>query len=100
MTVNEFGRLFESLLLGVHHTIFHHIGIFGMDEDAMRSWWAKFKADPTYRLFHRSCATTVAKALAAGNHDSLTLDDNSAWTPFGVWAYAQQIYWTRKLLGG
>jgi hypothetical protein len=79
---------------------FHHIGIFGMDEDAMRSWWAKFKADPTYRLFHRSCATTVAKVLAAGNHDSLTLDDNSVWTPFGVWAYAQRIYWTRKLLAG
>lgn len=79
---------------------FHDIGIFGLDEDAMRNWWTAFKADPTYRLFHRNCATTVAKILAVGNHDPLTLTDNSAWTPFGVWAYAQQIYWIKKLLSG
>ena len=79
---------------------FHTISIFGLDEDRMRTWWETWKSDLTFRLFHRSCATTVASALATGNHDQLTLQDNSPWTPFGVWAYAQQIYWTRRLLGG
>lgn len=79
---------------------FHTVVIHNMDEDRMRSWWSQFQSDSTYRLFHRNCATTVAKALAVGNHDLLTLDDNSAWTPFGVWMYAQQIYWVKRLLDG
>lgn len=79
---------------------FHSIAIFGLDEGRVRAWWQTWQQDPTFRLFHRSCSTTVAKALATGNHDQLALDDNSVWTPFGVWAYAQQIYWTRQLLGG
>ena len=78
---------------------FHTISFGSLDEDRIRTWWESWKSDMSYRLFHRNCATTVAKALATGNHDVLTLQDDSSWTPFGVWAYAQQVYWTRQLLG-
>lgn len=81
------------------HANFHTVSIFGLDEDAMRTWWSQWRSDPTYRLFHKNCATTVANGLSVGNHDSLSLDDSSLWTPFGVWMYAQQIYFTKSFLG-
>jgi hypothetical protein len=42
------------------------VSIFGLDEDRMRTWWDTWQSDLTFRLFHRSCATTVASALATG----------------------------------
>lgn len=77
---------------------FHTISIFGLDEPAMRAFWATWKADPTYRLYYKNCATSVMKLLAVGFHDQLTLNDDSLWTPFGVWMYAHRIYLTKKYL--
>ncbi len=77
---------------------FHTVSIFGMDEHRMRTFWHNWKADATYRLFHKNCATTVMKVLAVGNHDLLTLNEQSLYTPFGVWMYAQQIYFLKHFL--
>lgn len=93
--------LSDTTIPGVYHTFdqdqsdegtkFHVVAIDGLDESAARTYWDEWKADGTYRLFHKNCSTTVAKLLAAGNHDTLTLNDNTIWTPFGVWQYANTI---------
>ncbi len=32
---------------------FHAIQIFGLDEDAVKAWWANWMTDITFRLFHK-----------------------------------------------
>lgn len=98
--------LSDNTIPGVYHTFdqdqsdegtkFHVVAIDGLDESAARAYWDEWKADGTCRLFHKNCSTTVAKLLAAGNHDTLTLNDNTIWTPFGVWQYANTIYFVKS----
>lgn len=78
---------------------FHAIEIHGLDEDAIKAWWAQWLLDMSYRLFHKSCATTVAKALAVGHHDPFTANADDIWTPFGVYMYAQQIRLVKRVFG-
>lgn len=78
---------------------FHSIQIFGLDEDAIKVWWGTWLTDLSFRLFHKNCAVTVAKALAIGNHDPLIVTSNETWTPFGVWMYARQIQIIKQVFG-
>jgi hypothetical protein len=68
---------------------FHSIPLEDLDETEMRRWWIDWKSDPTYRLFHKNCSTTVIKALAVGmGYSQLTLNDTSIYTPADVWTIA------------
>jgi hypothetical protein len=78
---------------------FHAIQIFGLDEDAIKAWWAGWLLDLNFRLFHHNCAVTVAKALAVGNNDPFIASQNDIWTPFGVYMYARQIQIVKQIFG-
>jgi hypothetical protein len=72
---------------------FHSIPLDDMNEPAMRGWWNDWKADPTYRLFHKNCAATVLKALAIGMDDhGFDLREGTVYTPAEVWAIANGLH--------
>ena len=66
----------------------------GLDEDAMKAWWATWQRDPDYRLTDRNCCTTVVRGLLAGHatvYASRTLyinPDAIVWSPSDVVAIA------------
>lgn len=66
----------------------------GLDETAMKTWWADWQRDPQYRLMDRNCCTTVVRGLLAGHatvYASRTLyinPDAIVWSPSDVVAIA------------
>jgi hypothetical protein len=66
----------------------------GLDESAIKAWWAEWRRDPTYRLADRSCCTAVVRGLLAGGAEeyaSGTLSINPSaivWGPSDVVAIA------------
>ncbi|WP_158815636.1 LamG-like jellyroll fold domain-containing protein [Methylocapsa sp. S129] len=59
----------------------YRIKIFGLDEAAIKTWWANQQLTENYRLIDMNCSTVVYKALCAGGAlDKLTVEDRTYWT--------------------
>lgn len=93
----------------------HRIVLVGLDEEAIKTWWGKFKADGHHQwsTLSQNCSTTVAMALTAGGgakfarhagegekswFSRITHDIggwynswNTVWKPDDVLHYAQAI---------
>ena len=73
------------------------IRIEGLNEDAMRAWWAGVNADVNAKwcTLSRNCSTTVAQALFAGGGDDLAgswwHSHNVVWKPDDILRYAMAI---------
>jgi len=67
----------------------------GLDETAMKRWWAHWRHDPTYRLIDRNCSTAVVRGLMAGgaepySHRTLYINSEAVlWGPSDVVAIAK-----------
>ncbi len=75
------------------------IRVGGLDNDAIRTWWATFKTTHQWCTLSPNCSTTVAEALwAGGAKNRLTATQYAwysapsfPWTPASIYRFVQDI---------
>jgi len=65
------------------------IHIDGLNEDAIRKWWDKFKTSHRWNSAFQNCSTTVAEALMAGGTEDRMpgYPAHTIWSPENVVDY-------------
>lgn len=71
------------------------IHIDGLDENAIRSWWDKFRNTHKWKTISQNCSTTAAQALMAGGAPPAY---KVLWTPSDVQQYARFVQGYESLL--
>jgi len=75
------------------HTTPAIIHLDNLDENAIQSWWDRFRQNHKWKTLSQNCSTTLADALNAGGgrHRAPLAPQHLVWTPADVEEYARQI---------